>query len=216
VDADEIGGSCPSCDAEFRPGIAECPDCGIPLVAAGEVPATREPAAPPPAALERSAPSFELGPEWSPRLVAFALACVATVALQLTGSLVAISSVRLDAGIVSGKERLRQFLGVVTPSMGVVLLVGALAVAGARLLGDPRRWARLSVFGAAAAVAGLSVVAAVTDLLWKDDGVKVANVSSKVLVHAAVLLLAVVAGWLSEAWLVLPAEERRPGATVVT
>jgi hypothetical protein len=158
--------------------------------------------------LERPAPSFELGPEWSPRLVAFALACVATVAMQLAGSLIAILSQHVGGELGPAKDRVHAFLQVVTPSMGAVVIVGALAVAGARLLGDERRWVRLSVFGAAAAVAGLSVVAMVTEVLWKQDGFGATNLWSRVGVDGAVLLLAVVAAWLTDAWVTEPTAVR--------
>lgn len=28
----QVGGHCPRCGAEYRPGFAECSDCGVPLV----------------------------------------------------------------------------------------------------------------------------------------------------------------------------------------
>jgi hypothetical protein len=70
---DEIGGTCPRCDGELRPGTTVCPDCGIPLVGVRE--ATEDaPPAPPPA--------------WLDRLWPVAAACAASVLLTLVGAAV--------------------------------------------------------------------------------------------------------------------------------
>ena len=80
MDPDEIGGSCPRCDAEFRPGVTECPVCGIPLLGVGEAPPT-VPSAPGP-------PKLALPPAWADRLDLVAAACAVAVLLALFGSLV--------------------------------------------------------------------------------------------------------------------------------
>jgi hypothetical protein len=201
VDPDEIGGFCPQCDAEFRPGITECPDCGIPLVGpAGDAGEAGEARFEPPDG-GTAARLLGIDSGWAPRLVVFAVACVATVALQLAGAIVAILSTDGSGGDQEQHNRVRSLVQVVTPGLASILLVAALAVVGARLLGDRRWWARLAVFGAAAALAGLAVVGAVTDVVWRSDN-SGNQLAPAFLARAAVLVLVAVAIWLTEPWVV--------------
>jgi hypothetical protein len=200
VDPDEIGGSCPRCDGEFEVGVTECPDCGIPLVGAGEAAPPGPPGPPvgPPGAVV-----LDLDDRWPDRLVAVAVVAAATVVLQLAGALLAVlTSPRADgfASSTASHDRVRSIVQVATPGLATIVLVGAIAVAGARYLGDARDWAALVAAGAATVTAALAVAGAVTDVLWRDERGGFDDLWSTVLSRLAVLVITVVAAWLTDAW----------------
>ena len=196
MDPDEIGGFCPRCDREFLPGTSACSDCGIPLVGGEPQP---DDAVASGGEGVASGP-FALGAEWVPRLAGFTVACVATVLLQLVGAVLAIVS---DDGVGDDvrHDRVRSLVQIATPSLAAVVLVGALAVAGARLLGDRRWWPRLASFASAAAVSALAVVGAVTDVAWRDDRFG-DQIGAQLVARASVLVLTAAAIWLAEPWIV--------------
>jgi hypothetical protein len=175
VDPDEIGGSCPRCDGEFRPGISICPDCGIPLLGVDEE------AAPLPPAPAPSVDRLTVDPAWSGRLTAVAAACVGGTALTVAGAAISALSFDLGQGPFNGlgrDERIRYFARAATPGVGIVVLVAGLAVAfGGRL--RPRNaldtGVQRATFGAAVVLTVLALVGLVEDWQLNTDGVSAAQ-----------------------------------------
>ncbi|MCU1374976.1 MAG: hypothetical protein JWO68_2262 [Actinomycetia bacterium] len=148
---------------------------------------------------------FAVDPGWAPRLVVVGAAAAATVGLILAGAVVTTLTVDIGgSGFTSDlvrHQRLHYLLQVANAEVATLVLVAGLAVAAARHLGDRRRWPRLAAFGAASAIAALALIGAITDLVWDDHLGSLDNTGSALLGRAAALGLALVGGWLSDAWL---------------
>jgi hypothetical protein len=171
---DEIGGSCPRRDGEFRPGTTVCPDCGIPLVGVRE--ATEDaPPAPPPA--------------WLDRLWPVAAACAASVLLTLAGAAVNAFAAEAERfGGVDLHRRLALFASVAHPTVGVVALVGGAAAA---VTASRRRAVRRLVFVAGSLVALTAIVGGYET--WRADVGSTANAVYSYATWASTLALGLVA-----------------------
>ncbi|MCU1381048.1 MAG: hypothetical protein JWN29_4031 [Acidimicrobiales bacterium] len=168
MDPDEIGGSCPRCDAEFRPGFTECPDCGIPLLGVDEERPTPEPPAPP-----LAVGALTVDPSWSGRLTLVGAACTAAVLLAVAGAAVAAIGFNPSPGFQIRDALWHQRIQFVTrsasPGLAVVALVAGLAVAlGRRLRAHTPLDAvvQRTTFGAATLLLALAVVGLVDDWRW--------------------------------------------------
>lgn len=163
MDRDDIGAFCPRCDRELRPGVTECPDCGVALVGADE--ARAAPEVPRPPALEPA-----LGAAWADRLMLVGAACATAVLLTILGT--AVSVWTDDRGQRFGErgfaQHLLQFTRVASPGLALVALAGAVAVTLGRRLPatGPEASAAWAALGACVAVAVLALVGAFET--WRD------------------------------------------------
>lgn len=196
---DEIGGSCPRCDGEFQRGITECPDCGIALLGLDE----ERPSAP----ARGEGGVLALPVAWAGSLTAVAGACALCVALAVAGTVAQVTSLGdrgFDApGDVLRHQRIELLARVSSPSLGLVVLVGAVAVAvGARLR---RRTAldaaaQRATFAAAAVLLALAVLGCFEDLRYQADGVTFAQQLSSLSSWVGTGVLCAVGAWLTGAF----------------